>query len=233
MTVSGSTAAAQSDASMSLPSIGPGGEHPPALLLTAPRKYSFPRRRATRPAGFYKLVVAKRAWGSVNGCEDGQALVELALILPFLLLIALGVANFGHALDLKDQETSAARTGARYASTNSRPDGQKINTWLPASIGNPDLRSHVTVEVSFPDTGAQNHCVGKPVRFRLVWNDYPLMPALTNLMGDFGAHVGTVTLASAVTMRLEANWDGNAVTGQGSPSDGFDAVPGSATADSC
>ena len=45
----------------------------------------------------------------------GQALVEFALLLPFLLLLLLGVIEFGRAWNVKQVLTNASREGARYA----------------------------------------------------------------------------------------------------------------------
>jgi Flp pilus assembly protein TadG len=47
--------------------------------------------------------------------EKGAELLELALALPFLLLMLLGLLDFGGAWVLKDQLTGAARDGARTA----------------------------------------------------------------------------------------------------------------------
>jgi Flp pilus assembly protein TadG len=45
----------------------------------------------------------------------GQALVEFALLLPFLLLLLLGVIEMGRAWNAKQVLTDAAREGARLA----------------------------------------------------------------------------------------------------------------------
>lgn len=45
--------------------------------------------------------------------EKGQSLVEFALLLPVLMLILLGIVEFGFMLNAKIVITSAAREGAR------------------------------------------------------------------------------------------------------------------------
>jgi Flp pilus assembly protein TadG len=45
----------------------------------------------------------------------GQALVEMAIILPLLLLLVLGIFEFGRAMYIKNTLTNAARAGARAA----------------------------------------------------------------------------------------------------------------------
>jgi Flp pilus assembly protein TadG len=47
--------------------------------------------------------------------DDGQALVEFALITPFLLLFLLGIIEFGRAWNEHEVLTDAAREGARTA----------------------------------------------------------------------------------------------------------------------
>ena len=45
--------------------------------------------------------------------EEGQALVEFALITPFLLMMLIGIIEFGRAWNLHQVVTDAAREGAR------------------------------------------------------------------------------------------------------------------------
>ncbi len=47
--------------------------------------------------------------------EDGQALIEAALTIPILLLIAVGIFEFGRAYQTWQILTNAAREGARMA----------------------------------------------------------------------------------------------------------------------
>ena len=48
--------------------------------------------------------------------EDGAQLVEFALVLPMLLLVVLGIAEFGFIFQRYEVVTNAAREGARIAS---------------------------------------------------------------------------------------------------------------------
>jgi len=47
--------------------------------------------------------------------DAGQALVEMAIVLPFLLLLVCGIIEFGRAMYIKNTLTSAARAGVRAA----------------------------------------------------------------------------------------------------------------------
>jgi Flp pilus assembly protein TadG len=68
-------------------------------------------------------------WGSVIGMhvpnrnavssdDQGQSLVEIALALPFLLLLLLGLADFGRAFFYTSAIANAARVGAQYIAYN-------------------------------------------------------------------------------------------------------------------
>jgi hypothetical protein len=56
-------------------------------------------------------VKLSRRWGS----EQGAQLVEFALVLPLLLLVVLGIAEFGFIFMRYEVVTNAAREGARIA----------------------------------------------------------------------------------------------------------------------
>lgn len=47
--------------------------------------------------------------------QDGQALIEAALVIPMVLLIAIGIFEFGRAYQTWQILTNAAREGARMA----------------------------------------------------------------------------------------------------------------------
>lgn len=58
----------------------------------------------------------KRAGGVVRGRPDsGEALVEFALILPIMLVLSLGMLDFGRAFHMKGLVDQAAREGCRVA----------------------------------------------------------------------------------------------------------------------
>jgi len=50
--------------------------------------------------------------------EDGQSAVEFALVFPILILLVLGMIEFGWILNAKITLTSAAREGARITAVN-------------------------------------------------------------------------------------------------------------------
>lgn len=50
--------------------------------------------------------------------ENGQAVVEFAIILPLLMLLLCGIIEFGWLFSAKLATNNCAREGARYASVN-------------------------------------------------------------------------------------------------------------------
>jgi Flp pilus assembly protein TadG len=53
--------------------------------------------------------------------EDGQALVELAIVLPLLLALVFGIVQFALALNSANDETHLANEVARYATVDENP----------------------------------------------------------------------------------------------------------------
>ncbi len=77
-------------------------------------------------------VVAARdrtGWPAFLREVSGAQLVEMAFALPFLLVIAIGVIDFGEAYNLKHKLTNAAREAARV--TVSNPVYQTCSTTNP------------------------------------------------------------------------------------------------------
>lgn len=52
----------------------------------------------------------------LGGREKGQSVVEAAIALPFLLMLAVGIIELGYALNAYNQTINAAREGARFGS---------------------------------------------------------------------------------------------------------------------
>lgn len=77
--------------------------------------------------------------------SKGQALVELALILPVLLMLILGVVEFGRAFYMKNTLVNAVRGAARKAAVSNSWTSSTIRFWtyssVPASWRNPSVIS--------------------------------------------------------------------------------------------
>ena len=68
--------------------------------------------------------------------ERGNSLVELALLLPFLLLLLVGVVDFGRAYYLLLEVASAAHAGALYGTQNPT---DTANMQAAATLDAPDV----------------------------------------------------------------------------------------------
>lgn len=78
--------------------------------------------------------------------EKGAVAVEMAIVLPLLLLILLGIIEFGRVMNVQVSLTQAAREGARYAAIHYGEAGLDVSgkalaaapalSGLPVSVTN-------------------------------------------------------------------------------------------------
>lgn len=132
--------------------------------------------------------------------ERGQALVEFAIVLPVLLLLLVGILEFGRAWNLKQVIVDAAREGARRAviadPTITEADVlNKVAEVLAASNFDPAAANITLSGFAGASTGDQIAVrIEYPYQFRF------LRP-LINLV--FTSNDGVVTLATEGRMRKE------------------------------
>lgn len=123
--------------------------------------------------------------------ESGVALIESAFVLPLLLVLTMGMLDFGRAFHTKSVLDQAAREGARIAVVTS-PDAdlvtEKVNEVL-ASSG--VTASSVTI------TGPVNNMVTVTVTTTFTFIT-PGVFALVN--GDYG---NTIPMSGQTVMRFE------------------------------
>ena len=136
--------------------------------------------------------------------ETGTALVEFAFILPLLLVLVLGIADFGRAFNYWIDSTHLANVAARYAAVNKNPGAAgslTLQRYMELQASTNELRNGSTqttpvdVCVSFP-LGTSN--VGDPVKVEVksTWS------WLHYLVGR--THLTSRTIKGSATMRLEA-----------------------------
>ena len=132
--------------------------------------------------------------------ERGVALIEFALVLPLLLLLVLGIVDFGKAFAYKNDETHLANQAARYAAVNSCSacGVQTINTFIKNEAETAELRNNMTVAVAFTGFGAKNHCIGSPIKVTLQYH-YDFFKFLK--IAPLGVMIG-----GSSSMRLEKDW---------------------------
>jgi len=156
------------------------------------------------------------------GKEQGTALVELALVLPLLMILLLGMLDFGKAFNSWIDETHLANEGARLAAvnysvpgcTNSNPDiclaqyiqqgadfselksGRSSDAYAPGQ--NP-----AQVCISYPQNTANSPAtqglIGDPVQVT-VSVDYQWLKYVTGRLSLPG---GKTPITGKATMRLE------------------------------
>jgi len=67
--------------------------------------------------------------------EEGSAIIEFALLLPFVAFLMTGTFDFGRALYIQYNLTAAANAGAQYAVYELSPNGNEGWSTLSASSG--------------------------------------------------------------------------------------------------
>ena len=136
--------------------------------------------------------------------EAGVALVEFALILPLLMLILLGMLDFGRAFNYWLDETHIANEGSRWAIVNTNGltlGGQSLQQYLKGTADTTELRNGGTssvpnaLQVYIPTLPAQ---VGHPVKV-CVKTTFNLIP----FIGTAANNVTGLNLTASSTMRLE------------------------------
>lgn len=83
-------------------------------VMLLPARPWFPTGRSAIPVGTRSR---RRRTGLVardRGCERGQGLVEFAVLLPLLVLMTLGAADFARLFSAEVRVANAAREGARF-----------------------------------------------------------------------------------------------------------------------
>ena len=134
--------------------------------------------------------------------ERGTAVVEMALVLPLLLLLLFGMLDFGRIYNYWIDETHLSNQGARYAVVDKNPGpGSTLQESIRSQADTAELRngsSSVTtplqVCIDFPN-GSSN--VGDPVRVT-VKATYAFMAFLAGKTG-----ITSREIKSTSTMRLE------------------------------
>jgi Flp pilus assembly protein TadG len=116
--------------------------------------------------------------------QRGASAVEFALIVPVLIVLVLGIAEFGHAFQVQGTLSAAAREGVRAMALQNDQDAAIAAVQAAASSLNPaitDTQIDITPETC-PQTGGSTL-----VRLTI---DYP-MPFLTDFFGSSVGLTGT------------------------------------------
>jgi len=158
-------------------------------------------------------VRPNRACG--EGDEKGAAVVEFALVAPFLLVILFAILDLGKAFNYWIDTTQMASAGARYAVVNSNPGAgvpQTLQQYIQAQGATSELRAAdatslnvkqpAQVCITFP---SGTSTLGQPVRVdvRVKYNWLPFLRDNLPIIGRVFSAT-QITLKGTSTMRLEA-----------------------------
>jgi len=166
--------------------------------------------RSTRGLVRFRMWTAARRHR--HDSEKGQTTVEFALILIPLLLLVVGIIQFGIALNYWLDMNRLSNQGARMAVVNAWPNcpqtqltdctatsvgpSNSLATWIKSQATSRGLQGNVTVTVCYPDDGDASTVggeVGSPVKVQV---DSPYtFRAIMKL--------GTLNLRARTTMRIE------------------------------
>jgi len=123
--------------------------------------------------------------------QSGQALVEMALVMPLLILLLFGVIEMGRIGYTYISVSNAARAGARVASLGS--DDSAIRSAVAAAA--PALSpSDLIVEIAPPEGERQS---GSMVTVRVSYPVHLLIPLYQRLVPN------PLTVGTELSMRLE------------------------------
>ena len=142
------------------------------------------------------LAILKRLTGCPRKREDGQSLVEFALVVPIFLLVLFAIVDFGMAFHAWITVTNSAREGARVGAVRaSSADIEQRVRDTATSLDQANLSVGITNAGGLP---------GESVVVDVSY-DYSLMTPLADLLNmvSGGTIPDTLNLDSTADMRLE------------------------------
>lgn len=106
----------------------------------------------------------------------GQSIVEMALLLPVLLLLAVGMVDLGRAFYFQETIANAAREGARFGAINNVTEGA-ISAQAVAEVGSLPGVSATALRTSDPGLP------GKYVEVTVTYQFALITPLIQNVIG--------------------------------------------------
>jgi Flp pilus assembly protein TadG len=132
----------------------------------------------------------------LNTKHKGQALVEIALVLPILLMLVFGIIEFGRILNAYIMVSNASREAARYYSIRSTDANinNKVKDLVIEKVPNIGInRDNITINVGNPGTAEEKVTVTVPCDLELI----------TPIIKDIISSTGTFRIQSSTIMRIE------------------------------
>jgi Flp pilus assembly protein TadG len=137
--------------------------------------------------------------------ERGAALLEVALTLPLLLLVAVGIFEFGRAYQTWQILTNAAREGARVAvlpGTNDEAVEDRVQQYLEAGLlpeaDGADVMIDRDTEISLGAGTASASTVQIDYPFTFI-----VLQGIANLVVEGSSTGSPLTMTTTATMRNE------------------------------
>lgn len=139
--------------------------------------------------------------------ERGAELVEFALVLPLLLALFAGIADFGRMFQRLEVATNAAREGARLATLPgySQTDVESrvrdyMNEGIETSAGSRTSVTRTFVNITPAGGGAAFQAARVVVNYN---DSYLILGPIVGLLGGNASNFGNITLSATSTMRME------------------------------
>ena len=147
----------------------------------------------------------KPHWMRLRRDDRGVALMEMALTLPLLLLISVGILEFGRAFQTWQIVTNAAREGARVAVLPGIDDAMvtaRVNEYIQSGV----LDAGVTPTVTVNRTATISYGTGSATGSQVIVS-YPfkfmVLHSVAQLFGNSNPLGNDFTMAASATMRNE------------------------------
>jgi hypothetical protein len=118
--------------------------------------------------------------------QQGTAMVEMALVLPILLALALGIVDFGKAMNYWNDANQLAADAARYAAVNKNPGADNADPadddfrdWIRLQADSGELQDGTVASDTSPSGREDSEstprglhiCIGKPGQGTLAEGD--------------------------------------------------------------
>jgi Flp pilus assembly protein TadG len=138
--------------------------------------------------------------------EDGQALVELAIVIPVVLLFLFAIIDFGFALNTKNSDTNLANLAAREVAVIGTGANPKCNGVTEATLGawvtcmapaSGATASTVCVADTAGTTPSSTYAAGDPIKV-VVTSTFSWLKLLTGQVSSLNS-----TISGSATMRME------------------------------
>jgi Flp pilus assembly protein TadG len=145
----------------------------------------------------------RRRLARLSQSETGAELIEFALTLPLLLLLVLGIIEFGFLFREYETVTNAAREGARIAVLPDYTSADAIaraNAYLTAAGL---TATHADPTVSGPTSQSLGAGLGCVSVYQVTVTYPHAIEFLGGIMSYFSQSLGTITLSATSQMRSE------------------------------